>query len=94
MAQSTASLLACDFCGKSQSVVQKLIAGPGVYICDGCVASARSGPVPTVEGWAITDGRCSFCGKDDAPLVTTKGVRIGSDCLDLCEQILREQLDS
>ncbi len=27
----------CSFCGKSQSAVQRLIAGPGVYICDECV---------------------------------------------------------
>jgi len=30
--------LACSFCGKSQDAVQRLIAGPGVYICDECVA--------------------------------------------------------
>lgn len=29
--------LRCSFCGKSQEHVQKLIAGPGVYICDECV---------------------------------------------------------
>ena len=29
--------LFCSFCGKSQSQVGKLIAGPGVYICDECV---------------------------------------------------------
>ena len=29
--------LACSFCGKSQKQVRKLIAGPGVYICDECV---------------------------------------------------------
>jgi ATP-dependent Clp protease ATP-binding subunit ClpX len=28
----------CSFCVKSQDEVAKLIAGPGVYICDGCVA--------------------------------------------------------
>jgi ATP-dependent Clp protease ATP-binding subunit ClpX len=30
-------LLKCSFCGKSQKQVKKLIAGPGVYICDECV---------------------------------------------------------
>jgi ATP-dependent Clp protease ATP-binding subunit ClpX len=29
--------LLCSFCGKSQSEVKKLIAGPGVYICDECI---------------------------------------------------------
>lgn len=31
----------CSFCGRSQSEVQKLIAGPGVYICDECVTVAQ-----------------------------------------------------
>jgi ATP-dependent Clp protease ATP-binding subunit ClpX len=30
-------LLKCSFCGKSQRQVKKLIAGPGVYICDECI---------------------------------------------------------
>ena len=29
--------LKCSFCGKSQDQVRKLIAGPGVYICDECI---------------------------------------------------------
>jgi ATP-dependent Clp protease ATP-binding subunit ClpX len=51
-----ADLLKCSFCGKSQKQVKKLIAGPGVYICDECIdlcneiieeelaESARPGP--------------------------------------------------
>jgi ATP-dependent Clp protease ATP-binding subunit ClpX len=30
-------LLKCSFCGKSQKQVKRLIAGPGVYICDECI---------------------------------------------------------
>ncbi|WP_172120985.1 ATP-dependent Clp protease ATP-binding subunit ClpX [Actinomyces faecalis] len=39
MARSAESvdLLKCSFCGKSQKQVRKLIAGPGVYICDECI---------------------------------------------------------
>ena len=33
----TSDLLKCSFCGKSQKQVRKLIAGPGVYICDECI---------------------------------------------------------
>jgi len=29
--------LACSFCGKSQKQVKKLVAGPGVYVCDQCI---------------------------------------------------------
>jgi len=32
-----ADLLKCSFCGKTQKQVVKLIAGPGVYICDECI---------------------------------------------------------
>ena len=66
--------LACTFCGTSQHEVRKLIAGPGVYICDACVelvqgvissgsaARTRLGPVRPV---AEQDGRvrCRFCDK-------------------------------
>jgi len=66
--------LDCRFCGRGQAETRKLIAGPGVYICDGCVGVAEGvissgspaetpiGPVravPEQEGLA----RCSFCGK-------------------------------
>jgi len=66
--------LPCSFCGRSQYVVRKLIAGPGAYICDECVELARGvvgsgrvtntllGPmhvVPDQEGRV----RCRFCDK-------------------------------
>ncbi|QKE73991.1 hypothetical protein HPK19_14765 [Arthrobacter citreus] len=35
--ESTKLSLHCSFCGKSHNEVPKLIAGPGVYICKGCV---------------------------------------------------------
>ena len=46
----------CSFCGKPQSLVNRLIAGNGSYICDECVRMCASiiddGPVPaTVEGY-------------------------------------------
>jgi ATP-dependent Clp protease ATP-binding subunit ClpX len=37
----TSDLLKCNFCGKSQKQVKKLIAGPGVYICDECIELCR-----------------------------------------------------
>lgn len=72
-----ADLLSCTFCGKTQKKVRKLIAGPGVYICDGCIAQAQhvlgSGqPAGTERGTMNpvphdqTGVRCSFCGKDRA----------------------------
>ncbi len=45
----------CSFCGKSQAEVRKIIAGPGVYICDSCVNVCktiidREVKAPTAEG--------------------------------------------
>jgi hypothetical protein len=67
-------LLHCTFCGKGQKQVQKLIAGPSVYICDGCVDLAKvvlsDGLPVTTEIAELTAGpadeprtQCSFCGK-------------------------------
>ncbi|MGH9056902.1 MAG: ClpX C4-type zinc finger protein, partial [Acidimicrobiales bacterium] len=33
----SSDLVKCSFCGKTQKQVKKLIAGPGVYICDECI---------------------------------------------------------
>lgn len=66
--------LACSFCGRAQDQVRKLIAGPGAYVCDACVAQAEGvvasgigagtelgqmNAVPEQDGLA----RCTFCGK-------------------------------
>jgi transposase-like protein len=67
-------MLVCSFCGKSQHEVAKLIAGPSVYICDGCVTLAEgvlgSGEAARTEYGQVTtvsEGNprmpCSFCGK-------------------------------
>jgi len=67
-------LLLCTFCGKNQKQVKKLIAGPGVYICNGCVDLAISvigtgKPVMTQVGGLYAGPQqesrvqCSFCGK-------------------------------
>ena len=64
----------CSFCGRSHEECARLIAGPGVYVCDRCVAQATglSASAPG-EGWAEgplrleapgSEARCSFCGKD------------------------------
>jgi ribosomal protein L37AE/L43A len=64
----------CSFCGKSQKQVKKLIPGPGVFICDVCIATAAAvlttGGTRAVAGSGIEPvgaeartERCSFCGK-------------------------------
>ena len=37
MAKNQERIVKCSFCGKPQEVVKKIIAGPGVFICDECV---------------------------------------------------------
>ena len=68
-------LLACTFCGKPQNKVRKLIAGPGAYICNGCIDLAvdviTSGRAARTALGAMINVpeeqsgvRCNFCGKD------------------------------
>jgi hypothetical protein len=73
-----ADLLACTFCGKNQNQVRKLIAGPYVYICDGCTGLARNAIARGQKGQAVRTAlgpisavpedeprlQCSFCGKN------------------------------
>jgi ClpX C4-type zinc finger len=64
----------CSFCGRPRDVCAKLIAGPGVFICDRCVVQAtRLAASPAVEDPAEgpmrleppgSEARCSFCGKE------------------------------
>jgi len=35
--QNRSEYTGCSFCGKGKDQVRKLVAGPGVYICDGCI---------------------------------------------------------
>jgi len=73
--QNGGLLIACTFCGKSQDEVRKLIAGPGVYICDGCVGvaekvlgSGRAAGTALGDITVVPEQRsgvqCSFCGKN------------------------------
>jgi hypothetical protein len=110
-------LLACSFCGKQQHEVRKLIAGPGVYICDPCIALAENvissgDPADTELGTMnalpahATRLKCSFCGKDRRqadglavmPAVTLErtsaSAAICSECLDLCDEIITEELSA
>ncbi len=93
----------CSFCGREQSEAGKLVAGPGVFICHHCVALAVEAGT---RGAPVSDGRlrltplpagaperCRFCGKAGplvAYLVARDDVRICSECLVLCQEIIAE----
>ena len=98
------TLIRCSFCNASQKQVAKLIAGPGVYIWGLCVAAARgvatsgeAAPGPRQVGLrpAVREPHpCEFCGKrtPSTPAIVKGGrARICTECLDLCEDILREE---
>jgi ATP-dependent Clp protease ATP-binding subunit ClpX len=55
MAKSSRMTL-CSFCGKSQTEVKKIIAGPGVYICDACVNVCKTIIDREVKAPEETDG--------------------------------------
>jgi hypothetical protein len=95
--------LRCSFCNVSEADTARLIAGPAVHICGGCVAAARTvvdsaspakGPRQVVLRPAGgEDHPCSFCTKTPAvvPAMVKGGRgRICSECLDLCEAIIDE----
>jgi RNA polymerase sigma factor (sigma-70 family) len=97
--------LTCTFCGRAQGQGCKLIAGPGVYICDLCIVLSdevlsvgeqrandriRLIPVGSVEA----ETKCNFCGKKRAHLrglVSGSAVQICNECVDLCKEILDEE---
>jgi hypothetical protein len=69
--QESANQRVCSFCGREQRQVRKLVAGPGVYICDPCImaavgvsASGRPAKDPTLQPVpGPSELVCSFCGK-------------------------------
>jgi ClpX C4-type zinc finger len=72
--RASSAELSCSFCGRPQRKTRKLVAGPGVWICETCVAAAHGvlasgrseptalGQLDTVAANARGE-RCSFCGK-------------------------------
>ncbi|MGI8808159.1 MAG: sigma-70 family RNA polymerase sigma factor [Acidimicrobiales bacterium] len=101
----TSAGLTCTFCRLAQGNGRKLIAGPGVYICDLCIvlsdevlrvgeqrANDRIQVVPV--GSIEAETKCSFCGKKRAHvggLASGSAVQICNECVDLCKEILDEE---
>ena len=59
MAATLQTTLHCSFCGRSDQEVDRLVAGPGVHICDACVDLCRraivENPPPSVHTWDELD---------------------------------------
>jgi hypothetical protein len=88
----------CTWCGRPPSDVAKLVAGPRVYICDGCVTTAeRVAAGGTTVGTfsvmtrASVRRRCDFCNRSagpDRPVLSAAPGHICSACLQTCRQIM------
>jgi ATP-dependent protease Clp ATPase subunit len=74
----------CSFCDRGLAAVRKLIAGPGVTICNVCVADATE-TCDDVPGLV-----CDFCSEPQARGHRTDGASICEICIELCQGILRE----
>ncbi len=99
-------MLKCSFCGKHQKQVRKLIAGPGVYICNECVEKAdrviatgevAATPLSGIKslGADAATAKCSFCGKrrhQVSGLAIAAGGVICTECLALCDEIITDEL--
>jgi hypothetical protein len=63
--RKTAKRLFCSFCGKDSASVKALIAGPGVFICDECVAVCNQ----CLDGQTVTPPNAAWDHYSDAMLL-------------------------
>jgi hypothetical protein len=80
------SPLYCSFCRKDDATVEKLIGGPGVYICDACVVICnrilKGKPTPRFPGWDSLS---------DAELL--RALRPGAAAVDAVRDVLQEHVE-
>jgi ClpX C4-type zinc finger len=107
-ADDPGTTLKCSFCGKQQRQVRKLIAGPGVYICNECIEKAdrviatgepAATPLSSMKSIAEDNDapafKCSFCGKrrhQVSGVAVAARVAVCTECLALCHEIITEEL--
>ena len=85
--------LVCTFCRRTDQEVAKLIAGPGVFICERCVAAAMTAHAPFTPSRDGSRTRCAFCRKTaSATRRVLAGLKanICSDCAGVCRQIVAD----
>ena len=76
----------CRACRLPSAEGRRLIAGPGVYVCESCIAL-----LATPESAAATVERCSFCGRRDVPIAgALPSLALCAACLELSHSILAE----
>ncbi len=76
----------CRACHLPSAECRRLIAGPGVYICESCIAL-----LATPDSAATTAERCSFCRRRDVPIAgALPSLALCGACLELSDSILAE----
>ena len=76
----------CRACRLPSAEGRRLIAGPGIYICESCIALFA-----TRESAAATAERCALCGRREVPIAgALPSLAICAACLELSQSILAE----
>lgn len=81
----------CTWCGKPPSEVQKLVAGPNIYICDNCVRDAERALKKADTKPAPRTARCSFCRRfagKTRPMAVGARASVCGECLQLCRDFM------
>lgn len=87
--------LKCSFCGRHQDDVETLIVGPGVNLCDECVALSNE-IMNEKDFQGNPEQKCSFCGKTQAGedilrIISGPGVYICTECVGICNEIIADR---
>ena len=61
----------CSFCGKSQETVERIIAGPGVYICDECIKVCNN----IIEDELYEDSEITYTVNEEEKLLTPSEIK-------------------
>jgi hypothetical protein len=76
----------CRACRLPGADGRRLIAGPGIYLCEACIAL-----LPTQESATSTAKRCSFCGRRDVAIAGAwPSFAICVPCADVARGVLAE----
>jgi hypothetical protein len=80
----------CTWCDRPPSEVAKLIAGPNVFICDGCVTAAERQLRASRPPSSGRSRNCAFCSRraNKTRALAYGSSSICSDCLKVCREIL------
>ena len=81
----------CTWCSRPPSEVAKLVAGPNIYICDGCVREAERALRKSDDRAASRVARCSFCRRfagAKRKVVIGRHANVCAECLQMCRDFM------